>query len=139
MKSFFLATVAAGVALCGCATTDQDRVDPHKSYPDVKAGNVEPTGTLSIRNLSETGANPAGYQKREPGTSTLYTVYDHDGNFVADARSVTTDLPPGRYLIRLNEAAADEANRTFWVDIESGKTTIVDADRIHEANKANAN
>lgn len=139
MKSFLLATVAAGVALCGCATTDQDRVDPHKNYPDVKAGNVEQTGTLSVRNLSETAGNPPGYQKREPGTTSLYTVYDRDGNFVADSRSGTTDLPPGRYLVKLNEAAADDANRTFWVDIESGKTTIVDADRVREANKANAN
>jgi hypothetical protein len=138
MKRFLLATVAAGVALCGCATTDQDRVDPHKSYPDVKAGNVEPPGTLSVRGLPESAANTPGYQKREPGTSTMYTVYDRDGNFVSDSRSGTTDLPPGRYLVRLNESTTDEANRTFWVDIESGKTTIVDADRIHEAQKANA-
>jgi len=137
MKSFLLATVAAGVALCGCATTDQDRVDPHKNYPDVKMGNVEQTGTLSVRGIESPGG-PSEVGRPHSGSLPMYTVYDDQGYFVMESKSGTADLAPGRYLVRLNNSSEDEANRTFWVNVESGKTTIVDADRIHEANRANA-
>jgi|SRR5581483_9139837 len=135
MKHLLLAA-AAGLALSGCATRE-DRVDAHKNYPDVRTGNVDQTGKLDVRGWDAPGG-PSEMGRPNTGSLPIYTVYDAQGNFVADSKSGTTDLAPGRYLVRLNAPGTDDANRTFWVNIESGKTTVVDAERIHEANRATA-
>jgi hypothetical protein len=122
----FLAIVGTGLLLAGCGA-ERDQVNPFNDYPDARTGNVPATGMLTVEGVANPG-EPGGQGKYEPVVTSMYSIYDESGRFVKDSTAPTTSLAPGRYLIRVDN---DNFKPTpFWVTVESGKTTVVDARTI---------
>jgi hypothetical protein len=130
MKSLLLVMTAAGLALTGCHTVSPERIDPSVRYPDMKTGTADTRGTLYVEGVGT--SNPR--EQSEAGKSplpTLFSVYDGNGNLVTASRTNDVDLRPGRYLVRPENVYEDERT-TFWVTIEPGKRTVVDALQANE-------
>ena len=130
MKTFLLTTTAAALAIMGCDTVSPEHIDTSKSYPDLHTGEADSTGTLYVG-----GVGPVNPRERsEAGKSpmvTLFSVYDVNGNLVTWTRDNTVELPPGRYMVRLENVDEDQ-HTPFWVTVEPGKQTVVSAERVYE-------
>ncbi|HLY09357.1 MAG TPA: hypothetical protein VKW04_08655 [Planctomycetota bacterium] len=131
MNRTTVAILSLGLGLAGCEAVPPDHVQVSGSYPDVRTGNASESGTLTIDHPTFPGPQIGGTGRMVPMTPPLYTVYDQNGDVVENARGKTISLAPGRYLIQLDNEDPERA--PFWVTIESGKTTVVDAQTIEPA------
>jgi hypothetical protein len=139
---------ASGFAVAvGCSSPGPERIDPRGNYPDVGTGNVDSRdtgGTLVISTPTEVDWSSGrtltnGPDVRPPVVHTGYTVFNSEGAFVqyvpnhslapsADESPQEVVLPPGRYLVRADEAGA--GHDRFWVTIDPERRTQVDVARI---------
>lgn len=141
MKFILIATLTLTAAACQGAAPD--RLPPNSPYPDAGTGMPRSQGS------GELVVYTATYPSREasrggipgPGSDAWhvysgYTVYSADGGRIgyiqnhpssasSDESPSTVLLAPGRYLIRTDLPA--EHPEIFWVTIEAGKETRVDA------------
>jgi len=129
MKTLLLTTAAAALAILGCDTVAPEHIDTSRSYPDLHTGQAVSTGTLYVEGIGSTLPHEQN-DVRKLQAPTLYSVYDLDGNLVTAPRTNDVELPAGRYLVRPEYVDEDQRN-PFWVTIEPGKRTIVDAEQIH--------
>lgn len=129
MKTLLLTTTAAALAMMGCNTVSPEHVDTSRSYPDLHTGEAPSTGTLYVEGFGSTLPHEQADVRKLPAP-TLYSVYDVNGNLVTAPRTNDVELPAGRYLVRPEYVDEDERN-PFWVTIEAGKRTFIDADQIH--------
>lgn len=148
LMGIFIAS-ALGLA-AGCSSPAQERLDPRGNYPDVGTGNVDSRaigGVLVISTPTEVDWSSGrtltnGPEVRPPVVHTGYTVFNSDGAFVrhvpnhslapsADEGPQEVVLPPGRYLVRADEAA--KGHDRFWVTIDPERRTQVDVARIESA------
>jgi hypothetical protein len=126
MRNFWVAAVAAGLALAGCSSYSEEQVNPSGKYPDARTGNAKENGTLNIMNADWPGPRIGGEGRNVPMPTPLASIYDQDGNFITNTRSTQTSLAPGRYLVRLEDEEGQNSS-PFWVTIEPGKATDIDA------------
>jgi len=129
MKTLLLTTTAAALAITGCDTVAPDHVDTSRSYPDLHTGQAVSTGTLYVDGIGSTLPQEQN-DVRKLQAPTLYSVYDVNGNLVTAPRTNDVELPAGRYLVR-PEYVDEDARNPFWVTIEPGKRTFIDADQLH--------
>lgn len=122
MKTFFV--TLAGLALAGCATSDDEPVNLRETYPDLGKGEAQAgtTGRLEVR--SDVLVARDAKDTLRTGHP-IYVVYDEEGRRVAEGIDEPTDLPPGRYLVKVDRQG-DPA--VFWVTLEPGQVTRVDVD-----------
>jgi hypothetical protein len=135
MKTLLLTTAAAALAILGCDTVAPEHIDNSKSYPDLHTGGAVSTGTLYVEVVGFVHPGEQADVRKIPA-STLYSVYDLNGNLVTAPRTNEVELPAGRYLVRPEYVDSDERN-PFWVTIEPGKRTTIDADQLR-SNTMNA-
>ena len=129
MKTLLLTTTAAALAIMGCDTVSPEHIDNSKSYPDLHTGEAVSTGTLYVDVAGSTLPHEQNDVRKLPAP-TLYSVYDLNGNLVTAPRTNDVELPVGRYLVRPEYVDSDQHN-PFWVTIEAGKRTFIDADQLH--------
>jgi hypothetical protein len=129
MKILLLMTTAITLAIMGCNTVAPDHIDASRSYPDLHTGDAVSTGTLYVEGIGSALPHEQADVRKLPAP-TLYSVYDSHGNLVTAPRTNDVELPAGRYLVRPEYVDDDERN-PFWVTIEPGKRTVVDAEQIH--------
>src|SRR6185295_5840850 len=130
-KTLLLTTTAAALAMLGCDTVSPEHVDTSRIYPDLHTGEAVSTGTLYVDGLGSTLPHEQN-DVRKLQAPTLYSVYDLNGNLVTAPRTNDVELPAGRYLVRPEYVSDDERN-PFWVTIEPGKRTFIDADQVHSS------
>jgi hypothetical protein len=128
MRTFIVAL--AGLALAGCATSDDEPVNLRETHPDLGKGDAQAgstTGRLDVR--SDVLLARDAKDTLRTGHP-VYVVYDEEGRRVAEGIDEPTDLPPGRYLVKVDRQG-DPA--VFWVTLEPGQVTRVDVDDVLEA------
>jgi hypothetical protein len=145
LMGIFIAS--ALVVAVGCSSPGPERIDPQGNYPDVGTGNVDPRdtgGTLIVStptaiDWSSGRTLTGGPEARPPMVHSGYTVFNSEGAFVryvpnhslapsADEAPQEVVLPPGRYLVRADEAGT--GHDRFWVTIDPERRTQVDVARI---------
>lgn len=122
MRAFFGILAAA---LAGCAANGV----PESRIPDVGTGNVEaePMGTLVVRTQERWLGSRVDMQRAEHEQET-FNVRDEEGDILRAEVSDSVMLEPGRYLVEVPRAT-DHA-RWFWVTVEAGEITEVDARKL---------
>lgn len=137
MRAIILSSAAAVIAAAAGCVTSEDSIDPKASYPELGDGQgvttSAHTGELAVRTRSDEGWHPSG-KDRERAHQSRYVVYDASGRKVkevrnslsaGDERLVRAELPPGRYLVRVEDPEEGDPE-TFWVTISAGELTLVD-------------
>lgn len=130
MKALVYVLLCSGALFSGCAGPSEERIDPASHRPDLGTGNVPPYGVLMV--ISERNANvrEGGQGEHEVSSNILFSVFDRNGRMMANSDTQEIRLPPGRYVVRTESEQQKE--EVFWVTIEAGKTTEVDARRFEE-------
>jgi hypothetical protein len=140
-----LPVVALGLLWLGCSAPPE-KVDVQQTYPELgtRAALKPPLppesaemGQLIVFSLiqREPRTDITDINDYPPLSSvrTGYTVYDKNGivmvevpNYVPsiDSGPTKTSLPPGKYLIRLDQP--QEGPNYFWVTIKNGELTRID-------------
>lgn len=137
------------LALAACSSAAPERLSPTANWPDANKG-AEPrteTGDLIIYTTSYPNREASrGYMsgKDQPVWHVYsgYTVYGADGVRIgyiqnhtsypsSDEAPSTVLLAPGRYLIRTD--LPSDRPEIFWVTVEAGKETRVDAMNLPKA------
>jgi hypothetical protein len=135
----------------GCPTQGASRLDPRASYPDARTGNVvrpeSENGCLTVMSprirvdqdgrlfelphdldWASSHLVPSGYSVFDRQGRHLLDVPNHSPLVVSDEDPTPVELPPGRYLVRLDQALPGVG--AFWVTIEPRGRTEVDPARL---------
>jgi hypothetical protein len=133
MRIFASLLVSIGAVIAGCAPAEE-RIDPNLHRPDIGTGNMPAYGSLTVSSTKQAAEKLAGQGEHEVMPEVFFSVYDSNGRMVANSGAEEIQLPPGRYLVRTEDDQDKE--KEFWVTVEAGKATEVDARRLGESKGA---
>jgi len=147
MKSHGLIAAALAGSLAACASAPDSDLDPSGPAPEVGSGSLhreqDPSGYLRVftpvLRVDQEGkpAQPecdssfrvaSGYSIYDPEGRRVFDVANHSPLITADEEPSVVGLPPGTYLIVLNRPVGEA--RAFWVTVDSGRLSEVDATRL---------
>jgi PBP1b-binding outer membrane lipoprotein LpoB len=129
--------VSAGIAallLAGCSHAAPERLDPQQEYPDTGRPETSGAGQLTVYTEpypdTPAGRLYSGYTLYDAQGVRIGYIRNHTPTDSADVTPTTVTLSAGRYLIRTD--LPPERPRIFWVTIDRGKETRLDAVTLTE-------